>query len=212
MVPTATTPIYRLMHIDNLHVCLERKGMHAPNYIPNDRLVYKTIHNPEIQHQRHISQIPCGQGGVIHDYLPFYFGVLSPMLYQLHTGWVTGYDEGQTPLIYIVSSAQSVDNAGIPFVFSDGHGIATFTSWFDDLKYLNQVDWGIVNERWWRDTTDDPDKQRRKQAEFLVHVAMPWKLVSEIGVYDDQMKNRVQGIIGQYKVNTPVIVRRQWYY
>ena len=30
----------------------------------------------------------------MHDYVPFYFGVLSPMLLQLKTGRVTGYNEG----------------------------------------------------------------------------------------------------------------------
>jgi hypothetical protein len=30
------------------------------------------------------------------------------MLFQLKTGRVTGYDEGQKPLIYIVSSVQAV--------------------------------------------------------------------------------------------------------
>lgn len=46
------------------------------------------------------------------------------MLYQLHTGFVNGYKEGQEPIIYLVSSVQAVDQAGIPYVYSDGHGIA----------------------------------------------------------------------------------------
>jgi len=43
------TPIYRLMHLDNLAVCLEHGGMHAPNHAPNDGQDYRTIHNIEIQ-------------------------------------------------------------------------------------------------------------------------------------------------------------------
>jgi hypothetical protein len=46
------------------------------------------------------------------------------MLYQLCKGQVENYDEGQDPLIYAVSSAQTVVQANMPFVFSDGHGIA----------------------------------------------------------------------------------------
>jgi hypothetical protein len=42
-------PIYRLMHLDNLSVCLERGGMHAPNHTPDDGRVYRTIHDIEIQ-------------------------------------------------------------------------------------------------------------------------------------------------------------------
>lgn len=84
------TLILRLTHIDNLSILLQRGGLHAPNTAPTDGLRYKTIHNLEIQAQRRVQCIPCGPGGTIHDYVPFYFGERSPMLYQLHTGWVPG--------------------------------------------------------------------------------------------------------------------------
>lgn len=212
MVPATTIPIYRIIHIDNLLLCLKRGGMHAPNYVPDDGLEYKTIHNREIQLERHIRLIPCGQKGTIHDYLPFYFGVLSPMLLQLCTGRVAGYDEGPSPLIYAVSTIGAIIAARLPYVFSDGHGIATFTDWFDDIEDLDSVDWDVVPLRCWSDTISDPDRQRRKQAEFMVHKFCPWTVVQEIGVYDDVAEDRVQGIIGSYSVKTPVQIQKQWYY
>jgi hypothetical protein len=112
------------MHIDNLPVVLQRGGLHAPNSTPNDELTYKIVHSVDIQRHRSRRRINCGPRGVIHDYVSFYFGFLSPMLLQLHTGRVAGYDEGQGPLIYIVSTAQAIRDNGVPFVFSDGHGIA----------------------------------------------------------------------------------------
>jgi hypothetical protein len=33
---------------------------------------------------------------------------------------------------------------GGAFVFSDGHGLARFTEWFDDLARLDKVDWAMV--------------------------------------------------------------------
>lgn len=38
----------------------------------------------------------------MHDYVPFYFGPLSPMMLNLKTGRVAGYEEDQEPLIYLV--------------------------------------------------------------------------------------------------------------
>jgi len=159
--------------VDNLPVILQRGGLHAPNHVPDDGLVYRTIHNVDIQNVRQIRRIPLGLCGTIHDYVPFYFGPRPPMLYQLHTGRVAGYNEGQPPLIYLVSTVQAVDEAGLRWVFSDGHGIAHFTSWFDSLADLTEVDWDAVYATWWRDTEDDMDRQRRKQAEFLVHEFCP---------------------------------------
>ena len=212
-VPTPT-PIFRFLHVDNLETCLRRGGLHAPNHTPKDGLPYKTIHNVDVQAQRKVTRIPCGPRGVIHDYVAFYFGYLSPMLLQLKTGRVEGYDDGQDPLIYLVSTAQAVADGGAQFVFSDGHGIAAFTNWYDDLARLDQVDWNMVYQRYWADNLDDMDRQRRKQAEFLVHRRCDWSLILEIGVLNERMKTRVERILGGFPqgVNRPVNVRRQWYY
>jgi len=170
------------MHIDNLAVCLQRGGFHAPNLVPDDGLNYRTIHNIEIQKVRHQRLIPCGSGGTVHDYVSFYFGALSPMLLQLHSGKIQGYDEGQEPIIYIISTVEEVVKESLKFVFSDGHGIAAFTSWFDDLTHLDQVDWDMVNQKYWADNIDDMDRQRRKQAEFFIHKFCPFEAITEIGV------------------------------
>ncbi len=208
------TPIYRFIHVDNLRICLERGGLHAPNHCPGDGLVYRTIHNEEVQNKRHVTLIPCGPGGTIHDYVPFYFGYLSPMLLNLKTGLVPGYEEGQAPLIYLVSEAQAVDENGAGFVFSNGHGLATFTDWFDDLARLDQVDWNMVYQRYWADNLEDMDRQRRKQAEFLVHRFCDWSLIREIGVLNPAMKQQVEEILANYppEMQRPVVVRSEWYY
>jgi hypothetical protein len=102
------------------------------------------IHNLDIQNIRRQRPIPCGPGGTVHDYVAFYFGPRSSMLYQLHTGRVESYNDGQSPLIYLLSTVEAVSQAGLGFVFSDGHGIAYFSQWFDDLDDLNKVDWNMV--------------------------------------------------------------------
>ena len=206
------TPVYRFMHIDNLSVILDRGGMHAPNYTPEGEYGYRVIHNVDIQKVRRQRPIPCGPGGTVHDYVAFYFGPRSPMLFQLHTGRVEGYDEGQEPLIYTVSTVEEIVEANLDSVFSDGHGIAAFTQWFDGLDDLDKVDWDMVYADYWADTVDDMDRQRRKQAEFLVHRFCPWKVIQRIGVLNDAVKKKVERILERHNVSTPVEVRRQWYY
>ncbi len=208
------TPIYRLIHADNLPLLLQRGGMHAPNHTPNDGLVYRTIHNVSVQQSRHGKQVSCGPGGTIHDYVPFYFGVMSVMLLQLKTNYVDGYREGQEPLIYLKSTAQRVATAGLPFVFTDGHGLAAFTSWFQDLAELGHVPWETVNRQYWKDTKEEPDRKRRKQAEFLIHQVCPWALIEEIGVYSAAMKTQVETALTQHGQGPypSVQVRRSWYY
>jgi hypothetical protein len=208
------TPIYRFLHVDNLEVCLRRRELFAPNHMPDDGLPYRTIHNLDIQQRRKVTRIPCGPGGSLHDYVAFYFGPRSPMLLQLHTGRVAGYTGTQEPLIYLVSSAQAVRDSNAGFVFSDGHGVATFTTWFDDLAGLNKVDWEAVYARVWRDTMEDMDRQRRKQAEFLIYQRCPWVLIQEVAVASETMRMKVEGILARHDagLRRPVGVRKDWYY
>ena len=212
-VPDQIT-LYRLVHVDTLPTLLTRGALHAPNSKPGDGLPYRTIHSVSVQAGRRDRPIPCGPGGTCHDYVPFYFGPLSVMLLNLKTGRVEGYNEGQAPLIYLTTTLLRVQEAGCQFVFSDGHGLARITDYYDDVRKLDQVDWDLVGERYWRDRPDDNDRQRRKQAEFLVWKSLDWVLIESIGVLSEQVKARVEAVLGTFsqRRRPSVEVRREWYY
>ena len=99
-------------------------------------------------------------------------------------------------------------------MFTDGHGLAKFTNWFDDLAHLNAVDWPLVRDRFWADTIEDNDRKRRKQAEFLIWQGLDWDLLDGIAVLSSAMQQRVQGIIAGYSARRqpPVHVLPNLYY
>jgi len=72
----------------------------------------------------------------------------------------------------------------------------------------------MVYQRYWRDEVGDMDRQRRKQAEFLVHRFCPWTLIREIGVLNVRMKARVEEILSGFDpgLRRVVNVRANWYY
>ncbi len=207
-------PLYRLTHIDNLDFLLNRGGLHSPNDTPNDGHIYRTIHDATVQANRRIIPIPCGPCGTAHDYVPFYFGTHSPMLLQLKTGQVEGYAEGQEPLIYLVTFLDVVTSSGCRYVFSDGHGLATYTDWYDNINDLDKIDWDIIKQKFWADTAEDGDRQRRKQAEFLVHSFCDWSLIKGIAVLNNQMKQNVEEIMANYpdRNQPPVKILPTYYY
>jgi hypothetical protein len=213
MVPTEIR-LYRLIHIDNLRVLLTRGALHAPNFTPDDGLPYRTIHKVSVQAGRRDRPIRCGPGGTCHDYVPFYFGPLSVMLLNLKTGRVKGYNEGQPPLVYLTTTLERVRQARCRFVFTDGHGLATFTSWYDDLGQLNNVDWQLVGERYWADKPEDNDRQRRKQAEFLIWQSLDWSLIERIGVLNQQVQRRVEAVLDEFpqQPRPRVEIHAEWYY
>lgn len=155
--------------------------------------------------------VPCAPYGVLADYVPFYFAPRSPMLYAIHKGYVTHYTGSQDEIVYLVSSVQAVLQRGLNFVFTDGHPVIRMTRFFNNTTDLNQVDWQVMRSRAWHDTDADPDRKRRRQAEFLVHRFFPWDLVEMIVVRGIDVRERVLGYLAGASY-PPVYLRSSWYY
>ncbi|MDT9273940.1 MAG: DUF4433 domain-containing protein [Limnospira sp. PMC 737.11] len=207
-----TTYIYHITHLKNLPSILRSEGLLANNRLKSQRINYVDIAHETIQDKRAQINIPCSRGGTLHDYVPWYFAPRSPMLYAISRGNVQGYEQGQSPVIHLVATAEDIAAASLPFAFTDGHAIVRYSEFYDNLDSLNAIDWEIMNARYWADTPEDGDRKRRRQAEFLVYEFFPWTLVREIGVIDAGRKAEVEEILQNFTISTPVKVFREWYY
>ncbi len=205
-------PIYHITHIHNLESIIFEGGLLAYNALRAAGAEYTNIAYENIQDRRAIIHVPCGAGGVLHDYVPFYFAPRSPMLYTLNKGNVTSYTQGQAAIIHLVSDVLEIEIRGLDFVFTDGHAIMTFTDFFDNLNYLDAIDWDVMESHYWNDTNEDNDRKRRRQAEFLVHNFLPWELIEEIGVMNSTIKVQAENILQNFTHKPRVIVHKDWYY
>ena len=125
---------------------------------------------------------------------------------------VTGCSATQEEIIYLVSSAQTIAAAKAGFVFTDGHAIMQLSEFYDDLGYLSEIDWNIMKEKYWRDTIEDPDRSRRRQAEFLVFRQFSWTLVEKIGVCNRTVEREVSHTVSVASHKPPVNIEPSWYY
>jgi len=200
-----------MVHIDNLPTLLARAALHAPNHVPADGRPWTPIHATQTQADRGRVAVPCGPRGVILDYVGFYFGPRSPMLFRVHTGRDVARVD-QSNIAYLVSSAQSVAESGLGFVFYDRHSLARVAACYDDLARLCEVDFETCYAERWNTTPQHPDRQEKKQAEFLVHRAMPWSLIDTVGVANAAAEARVDAILADSVHRPTVAVKRTWYY
>lgn len=206
-------PIYHITPIDNLESIISEGGLLAYNVMLETGTNYTNIAYENIQYRRARIRVPCGAGGVLHDYVPFYFAPRSPMLYTINRGNVPNYTQGQEAVIHLVSHVEDIDARGdLDFVFTDGHAVMEFTTFFDDLNYLDNIDWDVMEARYWRDTNEDNDRKRRRQAEFLVRNFLPWELITEIGVMNSTIKANTENILQNFTHKPSVIVQKSWYY
>ncbi len=171
---------------------------------------FVSIAHKRIKERRLKKKVPIGAGGVLADYVPFYFAPRSPMLFTINKGNVEGYARGQEPIFHLVSSTEAVDAEGLDWVFTEGHAVMDYTDFFDDFADLNKIDWPLMRSKFWFDRPEYPDRCRRREAEFLVHDFFPWKLVSEIGVCNTAIAQQVNKILAGRKL--PVSVQGAWYY
>ncbi|MCX7099465.1 MAG: DUF4433 domain-containing protein [Methylococcales bacterium] len=203
--------LYHITHFDNLQTIVQAGGLLAHNGLDVN---YTDIAHQTLQSRRNNLSVPCPPHGVLHDYVPFYFCKRSPMLYALHKGKVENYHDGQDSIVYLLTDLTRVQQAGIPFVFTDGHAIMQFTEFYNDPADLDKIDWPLMKEQYWFDTNDDPDRKRRRQAECLLYGKCPWSLIFGIGTFDETMKMRVDKLLANEQcAHLPrVKVKRDWYY
>jgi len=116
-VPSPTL-IYRLTHVDNIPWILTN-GLHCVNSGVKDPH-FVAIGNPDLIEKRSTRSVPIPPGGVLDDYVPFYFCTHSLMLYNVHTGYNVKQAH-QSQIAYLVCSVEQVQQCDCGFVFTDRH-------------------------------------------------------------------------------------------
>lgn len=203
--------LYHIPDFSNLESILQQGGLLANNVVKEKGIKYENIAHHNIQDRRSMKTVPLPPNGDLHDYVPFYFAPKSPMLYAIYKGQVAEYEKGQDQIIYLISRIDIIHNAGLDYVFTDGHAVMGFTDFFKNLKDLDKIDWEVMKSRYWFDTEEDPDRKRRRQAEFLVHKVVPIDILLGFAVKNDEMKQKVEAAIHKYNYDKPVAIRH-WYY
>jgi hypothetical protein len=211
-VDPAETLLFHITAFANIPSIVSAKGLHCLASMAKKGTKHSSIAFESVQARRARTRVTCGPGGCLHDYVPFYFAPRSPMLYAIHKGQVS-CENGQDGLACIVSSAGIVETAGLQYAFTDGHGImAPLTNFYDDLSDLGKIDWDVMRAHYWRDTADDPDRKRRRQAEFLIHDFFPIKCVVGIAVNKVSTVAKVRNLLGGLSESIQVKAKSDYFY
>ena len=214
--PPHAALLYHFTHLGNLPSILATGRLVADNLA--GPVLATDVGDAGIKQARRQRLVPCPPGGVVADYVPFYFAPRSPMMYRIacdHRDAVAGrYPGGDDPLVYLVTSVDRVTAAGLPWVASDGNcavSITRFTTTESDLAAY--VEWPLMEEEIWKNTPDDPDRMRRRMAEFLVHREFPVEALAGFAVRTDNHERELRQLLTAAGViNAYVDVRPGWYY
>ncbi|PZV91612.1 protein of unknown function [Micromonospora phaseoli] len=208
--------IMHFTHIDNLPRILKAGRLFSDAGVGPQ--LSTNVGAVEIKTHRRHRPVPCPPGGVVADYVPFYFAPCSPMMFRIACDHREGrqgcYPGGDDPLVYLLSTVEEVHAAGLPWVASDGNcaaGLTTFSTDFDELATL--VDWPLMRAKVWKDIPEDMDRKRRRAAEFLVHREFPLHLLAGYAVRTAERREEVRQVLHDAGMIEPYVdVRPNWYY
>lgn len=204
--------VLHMTSIDNVEAILASGALMAKSVLDANKGFYKNIAHQNIQDRRQLTPVLKGARGSLHDYVPFYFAPRSPMLYAIKNSRVEGVSNNQSDIVYWVSRIEKFVNLDDPFVFTDGHGTMSFTEFFDEIQFLDKIDWELMSSQYWHDTEDEPDRKRRRQAEFLIYKTCPLSLILGLVVMNDAVKMKVEKMIESTQLDLQVVVKPKWYF
>jgi len=208
-VPTWVYHITRFEHLESMVA----HGLLSDNQAQERGMVQVEIGNASIKARRAARVVPIAPGGVVADYVPFYFAPRSPMLYAIDRGNVPTYQQGCDEIVYLVSTTQNLREAGLAVMGTDRNATmayAEFTS--DDDRLTELVDWALMKAKMWNNTPEAPERMERRQAELLVHVQVPWSAIIGVATKSEDVKTRVEAVLSDLGQSTPLAVRPGWYF
>jgi hypothetical protein len=196
-----------MTHIENVPHILQNGITHStsqnsnPDFVPIGDITLIATRN----------DLLLTSGRNLSEYIPFYFGPRTPMLYVIQNGFNAVAATPAENIVYCVTSIQKIIELGLDYIFSDGHAVDRLSTQYtpkdiEDIEDL--VDFNAVKAKYWRDD-DDLDLKRRKEAEFLVLGDICVDGIVAFLVYNEDAKRRMEEFGADEK---RVFVKKNYYF
>lgn len=160
---------------------------------------HHNIANQTIQARRDEMDVTVGPGGKIHDYVPFYFSSINPMLLSL----LNHKNCDQNLIVYLCINIERLDRDDAVFTNSSAN-TNTPPIFYDDTTHLDELDWDLILSRKWK--MDSDEAKHKKMAEALIHTKIDICEIDAIVVYNDGVKKLVEKVFKQNGLKAPDIL------
>lgn len=190
--------IFHFTDIHNLDSII-KNGLLCPNEKKQKGITHTNIANMTIQERRAKMDVTAGPRGKVHDYVPFYFSSMNPMLLTL----LNQKNIDQPLIIYLCLKIDILEKEDAVFtdVSANRNELPNF---FDDTTQLDKLDWDLIDSRKWSVETDDA--KHKKMAEALIYHSVKIEQIDGIVVYNNQIKEVVERIFKANKKRPPKIM------
>ena len=214
MTAPPSPKIVHIVHIDRLQSIVDDGYLWCDEKAVQRSSPGTTIGISQIKERRLSNRLSSHPDLRVGSCVPFYFWPRSVMLYLMFRGNhpELKYRGGQEPIVHLVADLRRTvkwtEREELRWAFTLSNAGAAY---FEDrcrIEDLEEIDWGAVKARDWR----DPTVKEHKQAEFLVESRFPWKLIDHVGVMTEAVRQQVASILPADDPRPSVQVQKTWYY
>ncbi len=217
--------IYHMVHFDNLRNVFQRRAILSKERVMQEMVKYQSIAYEEVQGLRDrifIWDFSERAFRGLHSYVPFYFAMLTPMLYVQYRNNIQDeivifevsrsilrkqgvlFTDGNASnqqlskssgeVVEIVPATLARDDCRRRYRPNGPHGAnASRTDFYSHVTFLERLNWEVINNRWFM----DEERKRIKHAEVLVPDIFPLGGVQNILVRTPNMVKRVNDLISK---------------
>jgi len=186
------TYLYRMTHIMNIPHVLSHGITHRNS--PNANPDFIPIGDKGLITKR--DNFILDNGKRLGEYIPFYFGIRTPMLYVVQKGYNLVTPTSPENIVYCVSSVQNIIENNHDFIFTDGHAFNSLSTQYypKDIPNIdNIIDKNATMAIYWN-SDNDLDRKRKKDAEFLVLGDINISAIIGYYVFNENAKNILTGL------------------
>lgn len=150
---------------------------------------------------------------MVNDYVPFYFGIRTPMLYKIYTGKGVP-KKPQEDIVYLCCPFVALVESGLEWCFTDGNAASDITKFFTQESDLTALDWTSIYAKEWSDNNKegDHDRIRKKMSEFLVKGHVPREFVRRIVVQNEARARWLQPLVDSAGLDISVMHSQPKFY
>lgn len=189
--------VFHFTDIRNLDSIIKHSGLLCPN--AKKKIKHINISNKDIQKRRAEMDVTVGSGGKVHDYVPFYFSSMNPMLLSL----LNQKNVDQNLLIYFCLKIDILESDNVVFTDSSANRKDP-PNFYEDANMLDQLNWEIIDSKKW--SIQPNEAKIKKMAEVLVHQKVDLSQIDGIVVYNDGIKKCVEKIFKDNNITPPPIM------
>lgn len=203
--------LFRITHVANLPWLL-RHGLHAAQGQITDP-DFVAIGNPDLIDKRTRRAVTLPPGGMLSDFVPFYFTPKSPMLLNIKTGYRGITKRPNEDIAVLISSCQHMAAQRVTVLYTDRHAYSLTAEWTADANDLaTMLDWNILRRHDFARDDAYPDKMERYQAEALAYRHVPPAALLGIGCVSDPVRLAIEQVIRTSGAALQVFSRPGWYF